>query len=288
MQVSLVHDKHNDNYGMAPSATTPKITIWLWPTGLFPRRIIYYLCAQNIKLSTLRAHNIDLIPVSLDAASVAFTTKAGDEAPPPGASMPCMRVRSVEGEGSDSEKIQYIHESNAIIAYLEEVFNEGNGDNSEDGNILGSTRSQRARTHDITGLLGDAIIYANVVLMHSDIRILSWSGLAAKDMSAVTAAHAQNKFERLFFKLEGWIEGDIMEKEAPSLSGEGSQVTLADIMLMANVTYALDAFGTNYFDNEKHKVLARWVDRVSRAAWCIGSEALGKAEEAGWGAVLEP
>lgn len=273
---------------MSPSTTAPKITIWLWPTGLFPRRIIYYFRAKNINLSTLRAHNIDLIPVSLDAASVTFTTKAGDEAPPAGASMPCMRIQYLEGESSDPETMGYIHESNAMIAYLEEIFNGGNGNKWANRNIMGSTRSQRARTHDITSLLGDAMIYANVMLMHSDTRTLSWSGLAAEDMSAATAAHAQEKFDKLFSKLEGWINRDIVEKGMPSLSGKENEVTLADIVLMANVTYALDAFGTNYFDKEKHKVLAQWANRVSDAAWCVGSEALGKAEEAGWEAVLEP
>jgi hypothetical protein len=44
----------------------PKTTLWLWPTGLFPRCIIYYLHAKHLTLPILMHHNIYLVPATLN------------------------------------------------------------------------------------------------------------------------------------------------------------------------------------------------------------------------------
>lgn len=265
-----------------PSPPANKITIWLWPTGLFPRRLIYYLRAKRITLSALTAHNIHLIPVILDTATPKLDAKEGYEKKPEGMSLPCMRVEHV-GE----ERIEYVHESLAIVGFLEEVFGGTGGEDAQAqgcGNIMGSTPSQRARTNDILSLLAEATVYANIALIHSDPTTLFWSGLTSSAMSASTAADASRRFHNMLSKLEGWVEKDVIKGQMSSLSGEGSAVTLADVVLMSSVTYAEDHNGVGWV--EGHEGLTSWCERVKGCAWWVGAEGLRGCEESGWGAVL--
>ena len=257
-----------------PTTLKPKVTIWIWPTGLFPRRIMYYFRAKNITLSTLAAHNIHLIPVAIDMA--AKTLKANDkyEQKPEGMSLPCMRIENGEEGGTE-----YVHESLAIIAFLEEVLPRGSQD------IMGSTPLQRARTHDILSVLSEAILWTSDALMHSDPNTLFWSGLTESTMSASTAKDAKKRFDRLLSKLEGWVEDGVIRGGMQNLSGQGASVTLVDIVLMTSVCYAEDFYGADWI--EDHGVLRIWCERAKGAEWWVSAEALKECEVSGWEAVLE-
>jgi glutathione S-transferase len=253
----------------------PKTTIWLWPTGLFPRRVLYYLRVKQITLSALHAHNIHLIPVVLNPSASKLQSREGYEERPEGMSLPCMRIEHREG----GERVEYVRESLAIVGFLEEVFR-GEGC----GNIMGNTPSQRAHTTDIISLLSDATIWSSTALIHSDPNTLSWSGLSASNMSASAAADAQKRFHRLLSKLEEWVEKDIVKGGSQSLSGEGGGVTLADIVLMSSVSYAEDHYGKDWV--EEHGVLRIWCERAKGCEWYVRAERLRECEERGWDAVL--
>lgn len=256
----------------------PKITIWLWPTGLFPRRVLYYLRAKHITLSALTAQNIHLIPVLLDTAAWKLEAKEGYESRPEGMSLPCMRIEHVKGGG-----VEYVHETESIVRYLEEVFRGKDAENGC-GDIMGSTASQRARTHDIVSVVSEASVWSSVALMHSDTRTLSWSGLDASSMSASAAADARKRSHRLLSKVETWVEADVVEKKTESLSGEGGAVTLADVVLMSNIAYMEDSYGKDFV--EEHGVLRLWYDRAREYGWVVGLDRLKECEESGWSAVL--
>ncbi|KAF2679184.1 hypothetical protein K458DRAFT_280836, partial [Lentithecium fluviatile CBS 122367] len=174
-------------------------TIWIWPTGLFPRRILYYLRAKHITPSHLNSRNIHLIPVTLNSSGN-LVTKEGFEERPAGMSLPCMCIEHADGTTT------WVHESLAIVAWLEEVFP---GEGCED--IMGSTIEQRARTRDILSVLGDAIVWGNCALIHSDPSTSSWSGLTPSAQSATTAIDANKRFHNLLSKIEAWCEKDVVQ-----------------------------------------------------------------------------
>ncbi|KAH7081434.1 hypothetical protein BKA63DRAFT_599777 [Paraphoma chrysanthemicola] len=254
-------------------------TIWLWPTGLFPRRIIYYLRAKHINTTLLQKHNITLVPVTLsDNALVALD---GHEARPADSSLPVMRVK--DGDRTET----WIRESSSIMEYLEEVFTHegavGEGVSSVDSR--GTSLHQRARTRDILSLLSDAIIWSTVAMIHSNPATTFWSGLTRADMSPATAAHAQKKFDALLSKLERWVERDVVVRKTNSLSGEGADVTFADIALMAQVEYMHEMYGLDWV--AEHGVLRVWWERAKGEEWVVKREALLEAERKGeWGCVL--
>jgi glutathione S-transferase len=252
----------------------PKTTLWLWPTGLFPRRIIFYLRAKHITASILLAHNIHLIPITLDPQTYTLASLPSFEARPEGASLPVMRVEHDEGT-------YWVRESMAMMEYFEEVF----GDEEGYGDLRGHTIKQRSRTRDVLSLLGDAIVWSNVALIHADPITISWSGLTATQMSADAAAHAQGKFRASLGKLEEWVSESGVE-EGGSLSGEGARVTLADVCVVVHVEYFREMYGVEWL--EGFEGLVGWCAGKKGEEWVVGREALEAVEAGGkWSGVLE-
>jgi glutathione S-transferase len=260
-----------------PSTSHAKTTIWLWPTGLFPRRIIYFFCAKNITTSILSTYNVHLVPVTI--SDTGLISLPGYEVRPEGTSLPLMRIETNGEDGEDNSDF-WIRESAAIMDYLEELFNIEQGYKS----VLGDTVLQRARCRDVLSLLGDAMVWSGVHLIHSNVSTTSWSGLKEEDMSASAAAHADKKFRALMGKLEGCVEGDIVMKGSKSLAG-GDNVTMADIAFMANVQYFGEMYGMDWISG--FEVLKCWYERVQNEDCVVKNETLAEAETTGrWEAVL--
>jgi glutathione S-transferase len=265
----LVQNKHTMS-----SPPYPKTTLWIWPTGLFPRRIVYYLRAKRLTLSILTNHNIHLIPVILSKDYTQLLSLPGFEARPENCSLPIMRVE----HGNTKEDVLWIRESIAIMEYLEEVFTEKDGY----ADLRGSTIQQRARTRDAMSLLGEAIVWSVVGMVHSNPATLSWSGLAKEGMSDSAAGHADGKMKMLLGKLEGWVD----EREGcVSLSGKGGDTTIVDVLVMAHVEYIKEVYGVDWVRG--HEALTAWCEKVRREEWVIGREDLKRVEESGeWEGVL--
>src|SRR5690242_19169790 len=102
-------------------APDTRTTIWIWPSGLFPRRLIYCFRAKNIDFSTLKNYNIHLIPVALATDPPALEAMEGHEARPSDASIPIVRIVH-----ADSSEV-WIRESLSILSYFEELFPSSNG-----------------------------------------------------------------------------------------------------------------------------------------------------------------
>jgi dephospho-CoA kinase len=104
-------------------------------------------------------------------------------------------------------------------------------------------------------------------------------------MSPVTASHAEKKCEQLLSKLERWVVEDVIDGTRKSLSGEGGDVTLADMVVMAQVEYMREMYGMDWV--AEHGVLRVWCDRAKEEEWVIGREALLEVERTGnWYGVL--
>jgi glutathione S-transferase len=254
-----------------PIPPPPKTTLWIWPTGLFPRRIIFYLRAKNLTLPILTAHNIHLIPVTL-TPSFQLLSLPAFEPRPQNTSLPVMRIES------EDKTVLWIRESAAIIEYFEEVFSVGKGYRD----LRGETVQQRARTSDGLSLLNDVMVWSTVGMVHSNRATLSWSGLDEEGMSGSAALHADGKVDILLKRLEGWIKEN--GEGCRSLSGKGGNVTILDVVVMS-MEYIREVYGEDGLGG--NEVLKGWWERLRVAEWVVGKEELKKVEESGkWETVL--
>jgi len=164
----------------------------------------------------------------------------------------------------------FVRESIAIIEYFEEIL--GTAEGYED--LRGETVQQRARTRDVLSLLGDAVVWSGVALVHSNTATTAWSGLREEDMSVSAAAHARMKFGGLMGKLESWVG-----------EGEGMGGTLADVCVMAQVEYIREMYGVDWL--EGFEGLKGWCERAKGLEWVVGREGLEGVEKTGrWEDVL--
>lgn len=247
-------------------APTTKTTLWIWPTGLFPRRLLYFFRLKHITLHTLTASNIHLIPVTLVSSPPSLASLAGHEARPPNTSLPVLRIVCADG------REVWIRESLSILTYFEELF--GAPDGWPD--LRGTSLDERAQTGDVVSLLDEAMHWSLVALIHSDAKTLSWTGLGEGGMSRAAAAHAHGKLRFCLDRLEGWIRDDerIVERK-----------TVAGVVLLAQVEYHEMVYGGDWV--EGCVVLRAWVEKMKRERWFVGSEVLGRVEEGeGWEVVL--
>jgi glutathione S-transferase len=262
---------------MSSPNSQPRVTLWLWPTGLFPRQVVYYLRAKNITTSILHEENIHLIPVFLDkdAPTPDLVPHPGLETRPAGTSLPALRIIYADGT------IFWIYETSAILEYFEEAFSVASGYQD----LRGATTQQRSRTRDTLSLLSDAITWSAVALVHSNPLTTSWSGLTTEKMSTSAAMHARSKFHALLSRLETRVQGDVIGSQSRSLSGAGASVTLADLCLMAQVEYMSEMYGIDWVD--QHGVLRVWCDRSQGEEWVVSKDALHEIENSGdWARVL--
>jgi len=236
----------------------PRTTLWLWPTGLFPRRILYFLRIKNITTSILSSHNITIIPVTM-TPTYALESLPGFESRPGNTTLPVMRV----GE-------TWIYESLAIMEYLEELLGKDGG---AAWDIRGDSALKKAHTRDVLSLLGDAVVWSGVAFIHSEASSTSWSGLTASQMSASAAAHADKKFRVLMARLEYGVS----QRQGKRLSG-GEQVTLADICLVSQVEY-MTKYGMQWLDG--WDMLGKWYEGIKGEEWVLGKEVLEGVEGSG-------
>lgn len=252
---------------MASSASNAKTTLWIWPSGLFPRRLIYYFRAKHITLRTLCAHNVHLIPVALSTSPPALETVKGYEARPPDTSLPILRIAHANG------REVWIRESLSILEYFEEIFP------STDGwvDLRGDTPEERAQTRDVLCLLNDAMHWSLVHLINSDPKTTFWSGLREEDISGRVAEHAKGKFKFYLDRLERWLPGDgkrVVERNS-----------IANVALLAQVEYHETMYGADWI--EGHALLRKWVESMKEQAWYVESSVLKRVEEGmGWETVL--
>ncbi|KAF2794268.1 hypothetical protein K505DRAFT_324905 [Melanomma pulvis-pyrius CBS 109.77] len=251
------------------AATTTQTTLWIWPTGLFPRRLVYYLRAKRLPHSILATHNMTLIPATINP-KIGLVSTGSHEERPAGTSLPFLRLQK------PGEEPFYIYESMAIMEYFEDLFA------SEGGypDLRGNTLEQRARTRDVLSLLADATFWQGLSLMHGDASTLSWSGMTADQMSATAAQDARARHYRLLSKLEKWVGDGIVKKGWRSISGEGVEVSLADLVLMTAIQYAEESYGQDWI--EEHGALRVWCERAKGEAWFVEREELERCEKEGF------
>lgn len=217
----------------------------------------------------------------MQLTSEGLVSCSGFEERPEG-SLPVMRLE-YDGDENKKETV-YIHESMAIMQYLDDLF-PASSDHAE---LKGSTPIQRARATDILSVLNDAVSWGIVSLVHSNPSTSSWSGLKEEDMSSAAAAHAQRKVEGLTGKMDGWVRENMATTDGGkhgSLAGRGAAVTFADVALMAQVEYMKEVYGMDFIAG--YGALEQWWEEMKGEDWVLGREKLLKCERTGkWEGVL--
>ena len=195
--------------------------------------------------------------------------------------VPCMHITSSDTTEKDQGQGQWVHESLSIIMYLEEVLRKNDG---AETSIAGSTLSQKAKTWDIVSTFHDIMGNYITEFVHSEPSAKSWSGIQEGEQSAGAAAHAGRRKAFYMQRLEKWVESDVVGRGTRSLSGEGREETLADIM--AQVCYASDMYGVDWLAG--YDALRKWWANAVQGAWWVNGKQLKTCEgEEGWKAVLE-
>jgi glutathione S-transferase len=253
---------------MASTTTKTKITLWIWPSGLFPRRLIYYFRAKSITLSTLTSHNIHLIPVELVPSPPTLQSKPGYEPQPADTSLPVMRIENFDGT------TVWIRESLSILEYFEELFPSSAGFR----NLRGVTMEHRAQTRDMLCLLSEAMHWSLVLMIHTNPQTNFFSGLTEDQMSASAAVNAKEKSRFLLGRLERWVEDSVSQRTV-------EHATLAGLVLLAQVEYGEMFYEADWVAD--HGVLRAWVEEMKSEMWYVGSDQLKKVEESGeWSLLL--
>jgi hypothetical protein len=252
---------------MSSAPTATKTTLWIWPSGLFPRRLVYYFRAKHITLSILKDHNIHLVPVALNTDPPALVAMPGHETRPADTSLPVLRITLANGK-----KI-WIRDSLSILSYFESLFPSSAGW----PDLLGETPEDRAHTSDVLSLLSDAMHWSLVCLINCDPKTTFWSGLKGEDMSSGVAEHAKGRWRFHLDRLGRWLQdddGQVMQRD-----------TIAGVVLLAQVEYHDMMCGADWV--EGNAVLRKWVESMKGEAWYVESRVLKGVEEGvGWELVL--
>lgn len=244
------------------TTTKPKITIWIWSAGLYPRRVLYYFRAKGFTPAFLKEHNIHLIPVTCSMTE-GLLSFPGYEARPTATSLPILRIQYTDGTEL------WIRETLAILEYLEDIFPPAHGYKSLRDEVPG----QAAKMRDVIGLSNDAGVQFTTFLINSYKGTSFWSGLKEEEMHDDTAAHAKKKWQTLLTKLCTWVEKDVTAEDSQGLVGV---TTIADIMLMAQVDYQKWCYKYEYL--EGFSVLQSWYENMTKSDWYIENDRFGGYE----------
>lgn len=242
-----------------------KITLWLWPTGLYPARVVHYLKAKHLPREVL-AH-ITIIPEMLDTSVGGIRPVNGDmPARPEGFSLPCLAVeplptsdmststRNSAKNANRESKTRYISQASAILEFLEDVLPPTHG--HEDMSLRGANAIQTGRVRDVVNMFSEALVAVGFHARHAFASTLLWSGMTAEEQGVGAAADAWRETRRRVGALERWVA----REEVEGWIAGTSTPSIADFTVFGGVEYVGRMYpGLDMF--EGFEALQRWRDR---------------------------
>jgi glutathione S-transferase len=246
-------------------ATKPQLTLWLWPEGLFPRRLSYYLLMKGIVSTPADLHAGKTTDPSLTIKLIRYTKGKGlvhddpSDQPPKGASTPCLRIATVTSDSSSP--IYYIYESISILLYFERTY-------TQPPALVPTSPLFQAQLEDRLALLMGMMDHGLYYLKHAVPQTSFWSGVPPEDRSLATARHAKQSMISSLVKLQSWCQASLSTTGylTPGVElGPG----LVDICLAAQVRYLHLCYGGyDLFEEGDLEAMKEWYARFKGAcAW---------------------
>lgn len=241
-------------------------TLFLWPHGLFPRRIIYQLLASCIVPSTSALFspkpcpsypNFTIRMITLDPSTFAWQSSDPADPKPDGKSMPALRITD-----QTTKATRWIHESTSILLYLEAAFPPSSAGQA----MLPADPIDLANAHDMLLLTNEVIFWSGGMIRHADPSSSSWSGMTSEQQSKGAAEDALRMCRLRLVQLQEWA-AESLRASGWLTPGVGTGPGAVDVSLMAwlrylEVTYEWDALGDARLES-----LVGWKRRMETVGW---------------------
>ncbi|KAI0429897.1 hypothetical protein F5Y09DRAFT_331474 [Xylaria sp. FL1042] len=248
-----------------------QLTLFLWPQGLFPRRVSYWLLIKGLVSSPhdlldgkTADPNLTIVRLSLSVGStgsIGWKCNPENDPLPPNisTSSPCLRVRDPDTGGE-----HWVRESSSILTYLEEVY-EDRGPSLQAKDLL-----TIAVTHDLVDQINLSIIEGVTYVRHASPQFAAFSGIKEEERSRAAAKVGHQNMVKGFVKVAQWAADSLKTNGwlTPGTEGPG----LVDVNLAAPRRYLELVYGWNIFEKEELKPLAEWYERFRKMAWWAALE----------------
>ncbi|KAI0968418.1 hypothetical protein F4678DRAFT_199496 [Xylaria arbuscula] len=245
--------------------TNDQLTLFLWPQGLYPRRVGYWLLIKGLVSSpkdllngSTMDPNLSIVLQSpyITATSIEWNYNPENDPLPKNISTttPCLRVQD-----TNTGNQHWVRESSSILAYLEKVY----------ADRTPSLQSRKlldiAATNDLVGQINLSIVDAITYVRHASPQLAAFSGLEEEERSRAAARVGYLNMVRGLVKVTKWAEDSLKTTGwlTPGTNGPG----LVDVSLAAARRYLELTYGWNIFEKEELRPLAEWYERFRKLSW---------------------
>jgi glutathione S-transferase len=233
----------------------------------------FYLKAKSLPLSTLNSPDnpdglLTIVPIRIDPKITRLAPVLPNTEPqPPDSLLPVMEI--VDG---DTKRI--LHQSSAILQYLEECYPPSQGYRDLSG---ASSPELKAHVRAIVQLVNDATIWMQGDIFHTHAFAVTLGLITKEEQSTAASIYAKQRWRKEFAKLDSWVQQYDREKKLISLAGVHTP-TIADFTLLSAVELFKDFFSVDVL--EGFSALEVWYKRYTESPWWVRREdvdALGEA-----------
>ncbi|KAF4835187.1 hypothetical protein CGCTS75_v002855 [Colletotrichum tropicale] len=246
-----------------------KHTLFLWPKGFYPRRIVYYLLLKGLATpdgimkgqSTSMSLKINII--NYNSETNRLEPADAEDPKPADKSTPCLRIFD-----TDKGTTRWIHESTAIPAYLEDAYPDFAPLQSRD--IV-----DRAILGDIMAGINAAQDDFSYYLRHASPVACKYMGLDAADRSLKAALNAKSQMHKCLLKVQTWASGSLETTGwlTPGIDTPG----LADVCLAGWLRYIWLSYEFDVIEAEGMDALRDWWVRFRKLRWWAEVEETGES-----------
>ncbi|KAG2019542.1 hypothetical protein GB937_005090 [Aspergillus fischeri] len=216
-------------------------TLWVWPRGLYPGQLVYYLKAKSLPITVLHSPEnpdgpLNIVPIKIDTAAGKLTLALPNTEPqPPNSLLPVMRI-------VDGDTTRILHQATAVLQYLEEYYHPSQGYNDLSGGSCPELRAHLAVT------LGR---------------------INKEEQSAAASVYSRRQWKGEMAKLDRWVSENA-QAESISVSGLVGAPNLADFALLSAVELFREFFNEDIL--EGYAALEAWYKRYSESCWFVRRE----------------
>lgn len=204
---------------------------------------------------------LTIVPIAVDPKIIRLAPVYPDTEPQPvDSKLPVMKI-------TNQDQTRILHQSTAVIQYLEESFPPSQGYRDLSG---ASSPELKAHVRAIVQLITDAMIWMQCDVFNIHPFAISLGLNTAAEQCAEASVYARRRWKEELAKLDRWVQALDQEEEPISLAGALSFPTTADFNLLSAIELFKDFFDTDVI--EGFPGLERWYDRYTKSQWWISRD----------------